>query len=93
MSYLLRVFSSNLRKYRNNLGLSQEAFANKVGLHRTYISALECGKRSIAIANIERIADALGIDAYLLFLDNQKNHPQITNEESSYEFNNSERKI
>lgn len=61
---LLRVFSNNLRKYRNASGLSQEAFANKAGLHRTYISALERGKRSIALDNIEKIANALGIDAY-----------------------------
>ena len=66
---LLQVFSNNLRKYRNASGLSQEAFAAKAGLHRTYISALECGKRSIAIDNIEKISDALGIDAYLLFID------------------------
>ena len=66
---LLQVFSKNLRKYRNESGLSQEAFANKAGLHRTYISALERGKRSVALDNIEKIADALGIDAYLLFID------------------------
>lgn len=69
---LLRVFSNNLRKYRNTSGLSQEAFANKAGLHRTYISALERGKRSIALDNIEKIANALGIDAYLLFIDTTK---------------------
>lgn len=69
---LLRVFSINLRKYRNASGLSQEAFANKAGLHRTYISALERGKRSIALDNIEKIANALGIDAYLLFIDTTK---------------------
>lgn len=66
---LLHIFSNNLRKYRNASGLSQEAFATKAGLHRTYISALECGKRSIALDNIEKIANALEIDAYLLFID------------------------
>ena len=66
---LLRVFSNNHRKYRNACELSQEAFANKAELHRTYISALECGKRSIVLDNIEKIADALGIDAHLLFVD------------------------
>lgn len=53
----------------NASGLSQEAFATKAGLHRTYISALERGKRSIALDNIEKIANALEIDAYLLFFD------------------------
>lgn len=66
---LLQFFSNNLRKYMNASGLSQEAFATKAGLHRTYISALERGKRSIALDNIEKIANALEIDAYLLFFD------------------------
>ncbi|HWR31867.1 MAG TPA: helix-turn-helix transcriptional regulator [Negativicutes bacterium] len=66
---VIRVFSSNLKKYRNRLGLSQEDFAEKAGLHRTYISAIECGKRSISLDNIQKIADALGIDTYLLFVD------------------------
>lgn len=35
------IFSKNLRKYRNQLGLSQEKFAEKAKLHRTYISAVE----------------------------------------------------
>ena len=70
--HLLQVFSNNLRKYRSALGMSQEAFANKAGLHRTYISALERGKRSIALDNIEKIANALEIDAYLLFIDTTK---------------------
>ena len=69
---LLQVFSNNLRQYRIASGLSQEAFAAKAGLHRTYISALERGKRSIALDNIEKIANALEIDAYLLFIDTSK---------------------
>ena len=69
MMSLLQTFSANLRKYRRDKGLSQEAFADLAGLHRTYISALERGKRSIAIDNIEKIAHALDIDAYLLFVN------------------------
>ena len=67
---LLQVFSNNLRKYRNVSGLSQEAFANKVGLYQTYINALKCEKRSIVLDNIEKIADALKMDAYLLVINN-----------------------
>lgn len=75
---LLQVFSNNLRQYRKESGLSQEAFAAKAGLHRTYISAVERGKRSIALDNIERIADALEIDAYLLFIDITKESRENT---------------
>ncbi len=66
---IVKVFGSNLRKYRNKLGLSQETFAEKCGLHRTYISAIECYHRSISLENIQRIADALDIETYKLFLE------------------------
>jgi transcriptional regulator with XRE-family HTH domain len=41
------------------MGLSQEAFSEKAGLHRTYISAIEREKRSISLENVQKIADAL----------------------------------
>lgn len=66
---IVKVFGTNLKKYRKAQGLSQEAFAEKCGLHRTYISAIECYRRSIALENIQRIADALKIDTYKLFLE------------------------
>ena len=68
---IISVFGRNLKKYRSAMGLSQEAFAEKCGLHRTYISALECCRRSIALENIQRIADALGIETYKLFLEDK----------------------
>ena len=68
---IVRVFGSNLKRYRTALGLSQEAFAEKCGLHRTYISAIECFRRSIALENVQRIAVALEIEPYKLFLEDQ----------------------
>lgn len=69
---IVRVFGSNLKRYRTALGLSQEAFAEKCGLHRTYISAIECYRRSIALENVQRIANALEIEPYKLFLEENK---------------------
>ena len=66
---IIKVFSRNLRKYRKEIGLSQEAFADKCGLHRTYISAIECCRRSISLENVQRIADALEIETYKLFIE------------------------
>lgn len=66
---IVKVFGDNLKKYRVQLGLSQEAFAEKCGLHRTYISAIECYRRSIALENVQRIADALEVETYKLFLN------------------------
>ena len=45
---IVKVFGDNLKKYRTNMGISQEAFAEKCNLHRTYIRAIEGYRRSIA---------------------------------------------
>ena len=65
---IVKVFGINLRTYRNKLGVSQEKFAEMCGLHRTYISDVERFKRSIALENVQKIADALGIETYKLFI-------------------------
>ena len=53
---IIKVLGTNLKKYRTAMGISQEAFADKCGMHRTYISAIECYRRSISLENIQRIA-------------------------------------
>jgi transcriptional regulator with XRE-family HTH domain len=66
---IVKVFGTNLRKYRIERGLSQERFAELCGLHRTYISDIERFQRSIALHNIQKIADALEIETYKLFIE------------------------
>lgn len=68
---IVKVFGTNLKKYRIAMGLSQESFADKCGMHRTYISSIECYRRSISLENIQRIADALQIETYKLFIDDE----------------------
>lgn len=68
---ILKVFGENLRKYRNDKKISQEKFAEMCNLHRTYISDIERGQRSISLNNIQKIADALEIETYKLFLENE----------------------
>lgn len=70
---IVKVFGDNVKIYRKKLQLSQEKLAEKAHLHRTYISAIECYKRSISLKNIQRIADALEIETYKLFLECDKN--------------------
>jgi transcriptional regulator with XRE-family HTH domain len=53
-------FAANMRKARNEIGISQEAFADQCGLHRTYIGSVERGERNISVDNMETIAIALG---------------------------------
>ncbi len=65
---LIHIFENNVRKYRVQKGLSQESLADLAGLHRTYISAVERERRNISIDNIENIANALEVEAYILFI-------------------------
>ena len=60
-------FGVNVHKFRTEKGISQEKLAELSELHRTYISAVERGARSISLKNIEKIATALDISPYLLF--------------------------
>ena len=68
---IIKVFGTNVRKYRIEKGVSQEKFAEQCGLHRTYISDIECFRRSISLDNIQKIADALGIETNKLFLEDK----------------------
>lgn len=63
-----KIFGENIKKYRKQKSFSQEKLAELSGLHRTYISAVECGRRSISLNNIEKIADALEVETYQLFV-------------------------
>ncbi len=54
-------FGKAVRIRRSELNISQEDFAERAGLHRTYVSDLERGKRNISLENIERLAKALNL--------------------------------
>lgn len=56
-----------IRELRVQTGLSQEKFALKIGMDRTYFSSVESGKRNIAICNIKKIADGFNISLSELF--------------------------
>lgn len=59
---ILKRFGQNLREYRHQAGLSQEKLAAKAGIDRTYVGGAERGERNVALINIVRLAEALGID-------------------------------
>ena len=69
---IIMVFGKNVRKYRQQLGVSQEKFAELCGLHRTYISDIECFQRNVSLESIQKIANALKIESYVL-LKEEKN--------------------
>lgn len=64
---ILIKFGETVRKERGKLGLSQEEFAEKVGVHRTYIGMVERAEKNITLKNINKIAKALKIEIKALF--------------------------
>ena len=60
---LVAVFAGNVRRRRLELGLSQEALAERAGVHRTYIGMLERSEKNVSIYNIWRLACALDVKA------------------------------
>lgn len=58
---ILVKFGNKVREERLKQGLSQEAFAEKAGVHRTYIGMIERAEKNITLTNIEKIALAFGL--------------------------------
>lgn len=62
-----KAFGQKVQSLRKQKGLSQEKFALSINMDRTYFASVEAGKRNIAIKNIQKIADGLGITLSELF--------------------------
>lgn len=66
-------FGNRIRELRTETGLSQEKFALKIGMDRTYYASVESGRRNISLINIEKIAEGLGVSLSELFMFNKEN--------------------
>ena len=64
---ITQKIGARIRKLRTQLGISQEKFAMKIGMDRTYFASVELGKRNVSIVNIEKIANGLGVSLSELF--------------------------
>lgn len=69
---IINIFGKNVRKYRLELGLSQEKLAEKCGLHRTYIGSIERSQRNVSLGNIQKIASALSKEPYQLLFNSKE---------------------
>lgn len=64
---ILKEFGQAIRDLRTKEGLSQEKFALKIGMDRTYYASVENGNRNISLMNIKKISDGFGISISELF--------------------------
>jgi transcriptional regulator with XRE-family HTH domain len=63
------ILAKNMRGLRAEHGLTQEALSDDSGMNRTYLSSVERSERNVSIDNIARIAEALGVEAWVLLRD------------------------
>ena len=61
MGGIQKRLGKNVARLRKERGLSQEAFADHAGIHRTYVSDVERGARNPTIEVVAKIAKALGV--------------------------------
>ena len=66
---LQRIVGRNLRRYRLQRNVSQEAFADHMGVHRTYMGSVERGERNLTLQTLEKIAAFLQVDPRELLKD------------------------
>ena len=67
VTMITKLLGDRIRELRNKTGLSQEKFALSIGMDRTYFASVEAGRRNIAICNLKKIADGLGVSLSELF--------------------------
>jgi transcriptional regulator with XRE-family HTH domain len=72
MTALGSKFGRAVRRLRRGAGYSQESFADKCGVHRTYMGSVERGETNISLDNLERIAKALNMTAGQLLIEAEK---------------------
>ena len=64
---MIQSIGRKLRQYRQKQGYSQEALADRAGLHPTYIGQVERGEKNITVETLAKITMALGIPITAVF--------------------------
>ncbi len=67
MDAYVSAFGAHIRTLRLERGLSQEEVAHRAGVHVTYLSGIERGRRNPSLMNLRKIAGALGVSVGELF--------------------------
>lgn len=60
-NFLPTSFGTRCKALRAESGRSQEAFANAIGMDRSYYASIEAGRRNVTLANMAKIAAGFGV--------------------------------
>lgn len=66
---LIRQLAQNVRESRRRKGWSQEELAERCGLHRTYVGAIERGETNVTLSTLATLARALSVQPYTLLTE------------------------
>ncbi len=66
---MLLALGQRIRELRTARGYSQESFADKCGVHRTFMGTIERGESNLSFQNIAKVATTLGITLSTLFFE------------------------
>ena len=83
--YIRSVIAKNVKKYRKLNNLTQEVLAELAEVSNTYIANIECGQTWISDKTLEKIASALRIDEYLLFIPEETDSANLKTVEKRQE--------
>ena len=78
MAHLRDVFTKNLRNLRRKCGLTQADLAEKVNVSTHHIGMIEMSRNYPTLELVERIANALNVEVYELFIDNVYSDKELT---------------
>jgi transcriptional regulator with XRE-family HTH domain len=89
---LLKALGQRIRELRTEQGYSQEGFADKCGVHRTFMGTIERGESNLSFQNIHKVAINLGVSLSRLFQDLEENVEALPTSAAASEAGNRQRK-
>lgn len=71
---LTQILADNIREFRQKYELSQEAFADLCGLHRTYVGSVERGERNVTLSTLEVFSAVMELTVPELLVKRKPKH-------------------
>jgi transcriptional regulator with XRE-family HTH domain len=68
-SHVPETLSRQVKSFRSEAGLTQQALAEKCGIYRTYLSRIESGDANPSVSVLVALASALNVELYKFFIE------------------------